>query len=440
MFQHYPTKSEWTHFMTYFGQFLDHDLSLTAQSTYSSGYRKGCPCNSYDPDCFNIPIPYGDYANNDQACMSFVRSAAFVNDFDCNLGPREQLNIQTAWIDLSMLYGYNNELAATLRSGVSGTLLSSIEHNGEFLPYRDSSCQTGQPSSEYSRKAKCFYEGDPRAEDNSILTSIHTVWLREHNQIARRLAEMNPCWQDERVFQEARRIVIAEFQNIVFGEFLPALLGEDLSNLYSLLPKKHGFFPGYDEDVYPQIINEFAAAAFRYGHTLVTQTQHAASKSYQPSEAKPIWFYLFNTDYYKKAMDAIIRGNLLDWSYAPETQTNNYFGDWLFDGLYPMDSKRWSLPALNIQRGRDHGLPSYNKYRRLCGLNYAYSFDDFHNVPTNVIAKLKKTYASPDDVDLFTGIFSEFPLDGGMVGATAGCKLNSEIPYYLFNSRNDSRL
>ena len=105
MFPAQPSTSEWSDFMTYFGQFLDHDLTLTAQSTYSDGYRKVCKCNSYDPDCFNIPIPREDYANKDQTCMSFVRSSATVSDFDCSLGPREQLNIQTHWIDLSQLYG-----------------------------------------------------------------------------------------------------------------------------------------------------------------------------------------------------------------------------------------------------------------------------------------------------------------------------------------------
>jgi peroxidase len=423
LFEAHPTVSEWSHYMTYFGQFLDHDLSLTAQSTYSDGFRKFCRCNSYDPDCFNIPIPYGDYANNDQTCMSFVRSMASVCDFGCNLGPREQLNIQTSWMDLSNVYGYNEYLARKLRTYVNGMLKSSIEPNGEFLPNVDGApCSYSKYATEYSRRAKCYLAGDYRAEDNSILTSIHTVWLREHNLIAQKLAALNPCWNDELVYQQARRIVIAQFQNIVYGEFLPGLIGEKLAKLYNLLPFKSGYFTEYNQDLYPQIMNEFSAAAFRYGHTQVTYTQHGASKTYALSDPKPISFYLFNNQYYKSSMDDIIRGNLLDWSYAPHPQTNKYFGDWLFNGLFSMDSHRWSLPAMNIQRGRDHGLPSYNKYRQLCGLNLAYSFDEFYNIPTNVIAKLKATYASPDDVDLFTGIFSEFPLEGAMVGATAGCK------------------
>jgi peroxidase len=423
LFQAYPTVSEWSHFMTYFGQFLDHDLSLTAQSTYSNGFRKYCQCNSYDPDCFNIAIPYGDYANSDQQCMSFVRSMSSMNDFHCNLGPRAQLNVQTAWVDLSQVYGYNYDVSERLRTRVNGTLKSSIEPNGEFLPpASDFTCSYSQQSIEYSRRSRCYHEGDPRAEDNSILTSIHTLFLREHNRIARALAELKPCWDDETVFFQARNIMIAQYQNIVYGEFLPALLGPKLSELYSLLPLKDGYFKDYSPNLYPQVINEFSTAAFRYGHTLITHTQHTASSYYKLSDPKPTSYYLFNNQYYKTSMDGILRGTLVDWSYAPKTQVNEYLKDWLFNGLFTKDSRRWSLPALNIQRGRDHGLPGYNKYRELCGLNRAYAFEEFHNMPKNVIAKLKAIYASPDDVDLFAGLFSEFPLEESMVGATAGCK------------------
>jgi peroxidase len=423
IFEASPTVSEWSHFMTYFGQFLDHDLTLTAQSTYSDGFRRFCRCNSYDPDCFNIPIPHDDLANNDQTCMSFVRSIVSVSSFQCDLGPREQLNVQTAWMDLSMVYGHSAAWAEKLRSFENGTLKSSINENGEFLPnVIEGNCLNSKYTTEYSRRAKCFLTGDARAEDNSILTSIHTIWLREHNRIARKLHELNPCWDDETLYQQARRICIALFQSVVYGEFLPGLLGQKLVNLYGLVPQKRGYFSGYNSTLYPQIINEFSTAAFRYGHTQVTYSQHTASKTFDLSDPKPISFYMFNNVYYKTSMDEIIRGNLVDWSYAPNPQANKYLGDWLWNGLFSMDSLRWSLPAMNIQRGRDHGLPSYNKYRKLCGLNLAYSFDEFYNIPASVIAKLNETYASPDDVDLFTGLFSEFPIEGAMVGATAGCK------------------
>jgi peroxidase len=194
------------------------------------------------------------------------------------------------------------------------------------------------------------------------------------------------------------------------------------TKLYNLLPQRKGYFHGYNDKIYPQVINEFATAAFRYGHTQVAQSSHTASKNYKLSDPVPITQYLFNNEYYRSSMDDIVRGALVDYSYAAgQPQVNDYFQDWLFNGAFYKDSKRWSLPTLNIQRGRDHGLPGYNLYREKCGLNRAYRFEEFDNIPSNVVEKWKSLYASPDDVDLFVGFFSEFPLERALVGPTAGC-------------------
>jgi peroxidase len=428
-----------TQFMTYFGQFIDHDATLTAQATYADGFRKLCPCNSYDSDCQNIAILYDDYANNDQTCMSFVRSLPSVNLFDCFLAPREQLNVQTTWLDLSQLYGYYPELALKLRDGVNGTLKSSWLNGKEYLPFAsNTSCSNNQFASEYSRRKRCFLNGDPRTEDNAVLTSIQTVFLREHNRIARLLKQQNPLWLDEMIYQTARKIVIAEYNNIIYAEYLPALLDPEMCNKYGLVPQRNDnkddvFFRGYNFKIYPQVTNEFATAAFRYGHTQVAYASHTASRTFKKSEqAKPVSHYLFNNEFYKSSMDEILRGPLVDKSYPTKNgQVNEYLQDWLFNGLFFMDSKRWSLPALNIQRARDHGLPGYNLYREKCGLNRAYKFADFElNIPKNVVEKWKTLYASPDDVDLFVGLFSEWPMDNALVGLTAGCN-NSVFFFFI---------
>lgn len=58
------------------------------------------------------------------------------------------------------------------------------------------------------------------------LTAIHTIWMREHNRVARQLKALNPSWNDETVFQEARRFVVAEMQHITYNEWLPIIVGE----------------------------------------------------------------------------------------------------------------------------------------------------------------------------------------------------------------------
>ena len=271
------------------------------------------------------------------------------------------------------------------------------------------------------RNCKFHLKGDERTEDNVILTSIQTIFLRVHNFIAKELKKVNPDWTPNQVYQEARKIQIAQYQNIIYGEYLPALLGDRITKLYKLLPFEEGFLTDYNDGIYPQIINEFSSAAFRYGHSLLTLTHQLADKQYRLSEPAPLYNYIFNNQLYNSSMNDVVRGSLLDWSYYPNPQINSYLNDWLFEGLFYGDSKRWSLSALNIQRGRDHGVAPYNKYRQLCGLNRAHKFTDFNNIPPYQIEKLKKSYATPDDVDLYAGIFSEYPVKGGMLGATGAC-------------------
>lgn len=71
-----------------------------------------------------------------------------------------------------------------------------------------------------------FKTGDVRANQNPQLTVIQIILLREHNRIADVLQHLNPHWDDERIFQEARRILIAEYQHINYAEWLPIFIGK----------------------------------------------------------------------------------------------------------------------------------------------------------------------------------------------------------------------
>jgi len=430
---HKPHKSisEWTNMLLWFGQSVAHDLSLIASATQPSGEPKSCHCNSKDSDCFNVPIPYEDYHNKDQACITFVRSSPSVKDFSCNLGPREQINLITHWADLSHIYGNNAKTSIKLRLYKGGLLKYSQIPNSskQQLPRRPGSqCPT------YKRLEKCFLAGDPRAEDNAFLTSMHTIWMREHNRIAYELSYLNPKWDDETIFQEARRIAIAEMQHLVYAEYLPAILGDKISRLYGLLPLQSGYFDKYDYSLYPQIANEFTAAAMRYCHSLVPLDLRKGDANYNLFHTRPTSYYLFNSSLAFYYPDAPIRGSLAEWAYYPSPQVNPDLNNYLFNFIFP-DSKRFSLPVLNIQRGRDHGIPSYNFYRELCGLNFAYSFDELSNIPPYVIARLKSVYQHPNDIDLWTGLVSEYPVEGGTFGATAACIVAKQFRDLKFGDR-----
>ena len=86
------------------------------------------------------------------------------------------------------------------------------------------------------------------------------------------------------------------------------------------------------------------------------------------------------------------------------------------------------LVAVNIQRGRDHGLPGYNKYKEICTGEKARDFDDLRKVmDTRTIAKLKSVYRSVDDIDLYVGGFLEAAHDDSILGPVFKCIIGDQF-------------
>ena len=105
--------------------------------------------------------------------------------------------------------------------------------------------------------------GDNRANENMALAVLHTMLVRVHNRIAADLSDVNPHWDDEKLYQETRRIVVALIQHITYAEFLPMLLGKESVEKYGLEPKADGYWDGYDPNVDATIPAAFVTAAFR---------------------------------------------------------------------------------------------------------------------------------------------------------------------------------
>lgn len=170
---------------------------------------------------------------------------------------REQINQATSYLDASTVYASNARSADSNRQFRDGLLIF-----GRGNP-RDDVCQRGGLASH------CVRPGDQRSGEQPGLMAMHTVWVGEHNRISRELGRLNAHWSDEKLYQEARRIIGAMVQHITYREFLPLVLGRDVCRLFGLTLETSGYFDGYDPKINPTVANSFGSAAFRFGHSLV---------------------------------------------------------------------------------------------------------------------------------------------------------------------------
>ncbi|KAA0193393.1 hypothetical protein HAZT_HAZT002937, partial [Hyalella azteca] len=274
-------------------------------------------------------------------------------------------------------------------------LLSSLV---KFYPSLSSSHFKLCPRLALSDSLVSFVPGDGRANEQPGLTSLHVLFMRVHNAVAAQLASLNPGWSSDRVYQESRRVVGALLQQVVYREFLPVVLGSAPMDHFRLWLQSEGYYHGYNETVDPTTPNVFAAAAFRkvnvfssyrFGHSLVDDILMQG-----PSGNLTLLDSFFKSDVLKKEgtrPSQFLQSLTLESSQDPDeymvpTLTNNLFGSARFPiGL--------DLYALNVMRGRDHGLAGYNHWRAACGLPTAASFTDLTAfLPRQTVEKFQRLY------------------------------------------------
>uniref|UniRef100_A0A1I7W4T7 Peroxidase mlt-7 n=1 Tax=Loa loa TaxID=7209 RepID=A0A1I7W4T7_LOALO len=319
-------------------------------------------------------VPSANFKSN--RCIRVSRSSAI-----CGSGkqkPRQQLNENTNFIDGSPIYGSSIGDLHKFRDGKTGFLKTVFFNGFRLLPFDTRTCRNAASCS------AIFVAGDSRINLFIGLSSYHIILTREHNRLVSGLQKLNPHWSGNRLFMEARKIVGAEVQAITYREFLPKILGNAFETTVSQ-------YRGYDPDVDPTLVNEFSSAAFRFGHGMI-----------------------------QGGIDPILRGMMILPVKRPQrltkSITENMFGN-------------TDLGSINIQRGRDHGLPSYTRFRQFCGLSRANTFDDFSREIMNpqIRAKLKEVYGTPDKVDLFVGGLVEDPVQKGFVGPTFACIIGPQF-------------
>jgi len=409
--------------VTQWGQFLDHDVTGTPEFHDPDD----CCAEPDREECINISVGDGldsFYNPLGVTCLSLHRSEPFCEENEDEGITREHFNINTHYVDASNVYGHDDETAESLRSFEDGLLL--VEETLNLLP-------EDPANNDYE------FAGDFRAREMPGLLSMHTLFVREHNRLAGLIKNREPNFSDEEIYQEARRINVAQYQSVVYGGYLPVVLGSQ--NIDGLELDRDG--SDYDSSVDPTMTTEFATAAYRFGHSMI----QGLVERFKTDNSGLFDNYLlhdvfFTTDVLKQnnggqlGFEQILMGlvtqaaQICDKEVTAETTNLLFAGDADFGG---------DLIARNIQRGRDHGIPGFCCYYQLY-VDSNFDCDDGWNDRYDDISQdnwslLRDIYDRPSDIDLFTGGLAQEPNNGGLTG-----RVFQQMKYNQFlRSKNGDR-
>ncbi|KAF6254205.1 heme peroxidase [Scenedesmus sp. NREL 46B-D3] len=404
-------KSRATNLMSVVGQYATTDISkapdsnaTTDNSSQPIAVSPGDPWMSNFTESGNVS-PYGT-----RSSLRFRRSQ-FVVD---SAGVRQQINSVTGFVDASVVYGSSALAARRLRAGSGGLMRDDGQRGLPFNEDPQAAAEGGPAAAKLvnvSNDAKAVPPSRLRAagfgstNQNPGLLSLATVFLREHNRRAAEAVRLNPSYGDEEAFQYARKWVIAHWQHVVFDEYIPALLGATLP-----------LYGGYNASTHPGIDNFFTTAAYRYGHATITDVVFRLDEHWQEH---PEGHLLLSEVYYQpdKALSAGIEPLLRGYVASPRGQVSMPFSTAVQQNLFgPSHINGTDLLAINIQRGRDHGLPDYNTCRRLFGLAPATSFRNI-TPDAALAAKLEQIYGgNVNNVDAYVGGLAEPHVGNAHVG------------------------
>jgi peroxidase len=388
-------------FFQFFGQAITHDVAEAA--TGASG----------DPPIFVAGLP-------------FPITRTPYEDGTTATGTRQQINEETSFLDLSMVYGNSKELTDLVRAdlpghagqsakllvGAAGVLptikevatdsgLTSLQVLGEFRPEGFGGLpDPALPATQNNPGSfeNLFFAGDNRVNQTPQLITQQTLWVLEHNYQVEKLTPYAKLygWSQDQLFEAARAVTEAEWQHVVYDEYLPKLVGEHALSEYR----------GYQKTVDPSIINEWTTVAFRFGHDQSSQTQKPLNED--GSVANPGGLFTTFT-----LSEAFLAG-------ADGARTSENIDQWLrgalaahtqeIDGLV-VDGNRNTLfgigangapitadlEVFDIQRARDHGVWNYNELRAGLGLSEYSSFDEFgaaNNIDPARLQALKTVYGN----------------------------------------------
>ncbi len=399
-----------------FGQFMDHDLDLTQGSGAS------------DP----ISVPVGDpIGGPNDTPLAFNRSATDPTTGTSKSNPLQNPNSITSYFDLSQVYGSDKATDDALRTFSGGLMKTSpgglppLDNTTYFTTAQLAAINApegGMANNGPAPTSTLYVTGDTRGNENVELTALQALFLDNHNKIATELHKENPSWTDEQLFQEARKLNIAEYQSVIYNEWIPAVLGQNA------LPS----YKGYNSSVNASISDEFSSVAFRFGHTLLSgEIGRAGNNGQAVSDSIPLSQDFFDpailngqgqpsiTDPYtglqSSDIGAILKADADGVSQAMDPMAINDVRNLLFNEVVPGQGFGQDLMALDVQRARDMGIGSYNQLREAYGLPAVTSFAQ---ITSNVLLQqeLQQAYGNVNNIDPFEGGLAEDHVKGADVG------------------------
>jgi peroxidase len=368
-----------------FGQFLDHDFGISVE-----GAALGQPV-----EVLSIPVPDDDQFFAPNSTIDIQRVAIDPATGTRPGNPRLALNLQTGWIDASQVYGYGQEVP-TVGGGFAPTPDALREFDGgrmlvgldDMLPRVRSPLPPPFPN-------EVFLCGDffPRCNETPGLAVMHTLFVREHNRKVGEYQAADPSLNDEDLFQLGRRWVISLLQSITANEFIPALTGRNVRR-----------YAGHDPTVDGRMSMEFAGAAFRLGHTMLPR-QMEQGDGRPPIDLGESLFLAPDLFQGPEDIDAFLRGFVRQRHEKLDCQVTDGVRNFLVVDEPGPRGTFFDLAAINIERGRELGLPGYNDAREGFGLLRVTSFSQAFDA--DAASRLGSVYSTPDEVDLFAGVVCE---------------------------------
>jgi peroxidase len=399
-----------------FGQFMDHDLDLTLDNGAAD----------------NIQVPVGDpIGGPNDTPLSFNDSNVDPATGTGPGNPAQQVNSVSSYFDLSQIYGSDAATDNALRTFSGGQMKTSpgglppLDNSTYFTAAQLAAINAsvgGMADDGPLPQSQMFVTGDSRGNENVELTVLQTLFLDNHNRLAAELQKENPTWTDQQLFDEARQLNIAQYQSIIYNEWIPAVLGANALPAYT----------GYNPNVNASIANEFSTVAFRFGHSLLSGNVERQGNDGQTVAADvPLAEDFFDpnilngegqastvdpiTGLTSTNIGAVLKGDADGDAQAEDVEVINEVRDELFNEVVPGVGYGQDLLALDIQRGRVNGIGSYNEVREALGLPAVTSFSQITSNVT-VQKELQEAYGNVNNIDAIEGGLAEDPVPGSDVG------------------------